>query len=55
MFERLEEEFKWVLDNDVTPCYWGDDWVIFHNLQQTKAMQLIQEERQNGSTPIMDL
>ena len=55
MFERLEEEFKWVIDNDVTPCYWGDDWVIFHNLQESKATQIIQEERKNGSTPIMAL
>ena len=55
MFERLDEEFKWVIDNDVTPCYWGDDWVIFHNLQESKATQIIHEERKNGSTPIMDL
>ncbi|KAH1137989.1 hypothetical protein GYH30_027831 [Glycine max] len=44
----------WV-DTEVTPCYWGDDWVILHNLQDSKATQLIQEERTKGSSPFLDL
>ncbi|KAH1230119.1 TNF receptor-associated factor 1b [Glycine max] len=55
MFDRVEEEFKWTIDPDVTPCYWGDDWIIFLNLQDTKANQLLNEESTNGSTPILDL
>jgi len=55
MFERLDNKLKWVIDTDVTPCYWGDDWVILHNLQDSKATQIIHEERTNGSTPLLDL
>ena len=55
MFERVEVELKWVIDSDVTPCYWGDDWVILHNLEDSKASQLLYEETRNGSTPILDL
>jgi len=55
MFERLDVELKWVLDTEVTPCYWGDDWVILHNMQDSKATQLIQEERTKGSSPFLDL
>ena len=25
MFERVEEELQWMLDGEVTPCYWIDD------------------------------
>ncbi|RZB89766.1 Callose synthase 9 [Glycine soja] len=55
MFERVEEELRWVFDPEVIPCYWGDDWVILHNLQESKASQLISEESRSGSTPLLDL
>ena len=55
MFERLEDELKWVLDPEVTPCYWGDDWIILHNMEDTKATRLVKEEKTYGSTPILDL
>ena len=32
MFERVEEELRWVLEPDIKPRYWVDDWVILPNL-----------------------
>jgi len=55
MFERVEEELRWVLDPDINPRYWVDDWVILPNLEDDKALRLVNEERMNGSTPILDL
>ena len=55
MFERVEEELKWVLDSEVTPRYWVDDWIILPNMDDAKAVRLINEETVNGSTPILDL
>ena len=55
MFERVEEELKWVVDLEVNPCYWADDWIIFPYLDESKAARLINEEMANGSTPILEL
>ena len=55
MFKKVEDELKWVLDPEVTPCYWADDWIILLNLDDSKATQIKQEEKTHGSTPILDL
>ncbi|KAH1194450.1 putative ribonuclease H protein [Glycine max] len=55
MFEKVEDELKWVLDTKVTSCYWADDWIILLNLDDSKATQIMQEEKTHGSTPILDL
>ncbi|KAL5171309.1 hypothetical protein HKD37_11G032808 [Glycine soja] len=55
MFERLEEELKWVVEDDSSPCYWADDWVIFPDMDESKAARLIDQEKDNGSTPISEL
>ena len=55
MFERVEEELKWVLDGEVNPCYWVDDWIFLPYLDDSKAARLIHEEKQSGSTPITEL
>ena len=55
MFERVKEELIWVLDPDINPCYWVDDWVILPNLEDDKAIHLVNEERTKGSTPLLDL
>ena len=55
MFKRVEEELKWVIDDEVNPCYWVDDWIFLPYLDDSKAARLIDEEKQKGSTPIMEL
>ncbi|KAL2584085.1 hypothetical protein AAZV13_14G109800 [Glycine max] len=55
MFERLEEELKWVVEDDINPCYWVDDWVIFPDMDESKAARLIDQEKEHGSTPISEL
>jgi len=55
MFQKVEDELKWVLDPEVIPCYWVDDWIILLNLDDSKATQIMQEEKTHGSTPILDL
>ncbi|XP_028236965.1 uncharacterized protein LOC114416299 [Glycine soja] len=55
MFEKVKEELRWVLDPDINPRYWVDDWVILPNLEDDKALRLVNEERTKGSTPILDL
>uniref|UniRef100_K7MMW2 RRM domain-containing protein n=1 Tax=Glycine max TaxID=3847 RepID=K7MMW2_SOYBN len=55
MFERVEEELKWVVDLEVNPCYWANDWIIFPYLDESKAARLINEEMTNGSTPVSEL
>ena len=55
MFEKLEEELRWVFDRDINPCYWGDDWIILPRLDESNANKLINEELKNGSTPITEL
>jgi len=55
MFEKLEEELRWVFDRDINPCYWGDDWIILPGLDESNANKLINEELKNGSTPITEL
>lgn len=48
MFERVEEELQWMLDGEVTPCYWIDDWIFLPYLDDSKAAKLIQEEKQTA-------
>ena len=55
MFERVEEELRWVIDPDINPRYWVDDWIILPNMNDDKAIRLMNEEKMNGSTPILDL
>ncbi|KAH1205703.1 hypothetical protein GmHk_16G046348 [Glycine max] len=55
MFEKVEEELKWVVDGDVIPCYWIDDWVFLPYLEESRAARLVEEEKQTGSTPITEL
>ena len=55
MFERVEEELKWVLEDDDNPTYWGDDWVLFPHMEDSRATRLIQHEEETGSSPIMEL
>ena len=55
MFERVEEELKWVVEDDVNPCYWVDDWVLFPHMEESRAARLIHQEKENGSTPISEL
>ena len=55
MFKRVEGELKWVIDDEVNPCYWVDDWIFLPYLDDSKAARLIDEEKQKGSTPIMEL
>ena len=55
MFEKLEEELRWVVDREVNPCYWGDDWIILPGMDESNANRWINAELKNGSTPIMDL
>ena len=55
MFERVEEELKWVVEDNVNPCYWVDDWVLFPNMDDSSAARLIQQEMDNGSTPLSEL
>lgn len=37
MFKRVEEELKWVIDDEVNPCYWVDDWIFLPYLDDSKA------------------
>ena len=55
MFERVEEELKWVVEDDNNPCYWVDDWVIFPYMDESKAARLIHQEKETGATPISEL
>ena len=55
MFERLDEELEWVAEDDINPCYWVDDWVIFPDMDESKVVRLIHQENENGSTPISEL
>ena len=55
MFERVEEELKWLVEDDNSPCYWVDDWVIFPYMDEAKAARLIHQEQENGATPISEL
>ena len=55
MFERVEEELKWVVEDDNSPCYWVDDWVIFPYMDESKVARLIHQEKVNGATPISEL
>ena len=55
MFERVEEELRWVLEPDIKPRYWVDDWVILPNLGDERVSCLVNDERMNGSTPLLDL
>jgi len=55
MFDRVEEELKWVVEDDVNPSYWVDDWVLFPQMEESRAAPLIQQEKENGSTPISEL
>ncbi|KAH1052733.1 hypothetical protein GYH30_022169 [Glycine max] len=55
MFERLEEELQWILDGEVNPCYWADDWIFLPYLDDSKAERIIHEEKISGSSPVTEL
>lgn len=55
MFDRVEDDLHWDIGADVSTKYMGDDMVLLLGLTDEKAQQMMEEEKEEGTTPFHSL